>query len=90
MNFMRKSTDGWSIGLVLLDFFGGIANYLQMIMQSIDQGVLSPLQTLLSLYFFFFFTLNFELTFFTLLHIWSLGSWKNIYGNIGKLLVAVV
>lgn len=54
MNFMRKSTDGWSIGLVLLDFFGGIANYLQMIMQSIDQGVLSPLQTLLSLYFFFF------------------------------------
>ncbi|XP_012568144.2 cystinosin homolog [Cicer arietinum] len=55
MNFMRKSTDGWSIGLVLLDFFGGIANYLQMIMQSIDQG-----------------------------------SWKNIYGNIGKLLVAVV
>ncbi|KAK2366328.1 cystinosin protein [Trifolium repens] len=55
MNFMRKSTEGWSIGLVLLDFFGGVANFLQMIMQSIDQG-----------------------------------SWKNIYGNIGKLLVAVV
>ncbi|XP_058751323.1 cystinosin homolog [Vicia villosa] len=54
-NFMRKSTEGWSIGLVLLDFFGGVANFLQMIMQSIDQG-----------------------------------SSKNIYGNIGKLLVAVV
>ncbi|WJX65955.1 hypothetical protein P8452_50563 [Trifolium repens] len=55
MNFMRKSTEGWSIGLVLLDFFGGVANFLQMSMQSIDQG-----------------------------------SWKNMYGNIGKLLVAVV
>jgi hypothetical protein len=40
---MRKSTEGWSIGLVLLDFFGGVANFLQMIMQSIDQGVLSPI-----------------------------------------------
>jgi len=39
---MRKSTEGWSIGLVLLDFFGGVANFLQMITQSIDQGVLSP------------------------------------------------
>ncbi|RHN50522.1 putative lysosomal cystine transporter [Medicago truncatula] len=54
-NFMRKSTEGWSIGLVLLDFFGGVANFLQMITQSIDQG-----------------------------------SWKNIYGNIGKVLVAVI
>ncbi|CAL0323038.1 unnamed protein product [Lupinus luteus] len=38
MNFMRKSTSGWSIGNILLDFSGGIANYLQMVMQSIDQG----------------------------------------------------
>jgi cystinosin len=40
---MRKSTEGWSIGLVLLDFFGGVANFLQMSMQSIDQRVLSTI-----------------------------------------------
>ncbi|XP_004488939.1 cystinosin homolog [Cicer arietinum] len=38
MNFMRKSTDGWSIENILLDFSGGLANYAQMAMQSIDQG----------------------------------------------------
>ncbi|KAI4350579.1 hypothetical protein L6164_005026 [Bauhinia variegata] len=37
MNFMRKSTEGWSIGNILLDFSGGLANYGQMLMQSIDQ-----------------------------------------------------
>ncbi|KAF7811225.1 cystinosin-like protein [Senna tora] len=38
MNYMRKSTEGWSIGNILLDFSGGIGNYAQMLMQSIDQG----------------------------------------------------
>ncbi|XP_010248794.1 PREDICTED: cystinosin homolog isoform X4 [Nelumbo nucifera] len=38
MNFMRKSTEGWSIGNILLDLFGGLMNYAQMAMQSIDQG----------------------------------------------------
>ncbi|KAI9121426.1 hypothetical protein K1719_008459 [Acacia pycnantha] len=38
MNFMRKSTDGFSIGNILLDLSGGIANYGQMVVQSIDQG----------------------------------------------------
>ncbi|KAL5057327.1 hypothetical protein RYX36_028931 [Vicia faba] len=38
MNFKRKSTDGWSIENILLDFSGGVANYLQMAMQSIDQS----------------------------------------------------
>ncbi|KAM7268842.1 hypothetical protein ACFE04_011008 [Oxalis oulophora] len=37
MNFMRKSTDGFSIGNILLDFTGGVANYMQMATQSIDQ-----------------------------------------------------
>ena len=27
MNFMRKSTEGWSIVNILLDFSGSIANY---------------------------------------------------------------
>jgi hypothetical protein len=55
---MRKSTEGWSIGLVLLDFFGGVANFLQMSMQSIDQGVLliSPIN--LPTFFSHFVLLN--------------------------------
>ncbi|XP_017417663.1 cystinosin homolog isoform X5 [Vigna umbellata] len=39
MNFMRKSTEGWSIVNILLDFSGSVANYAQMSMQSIDQRV---------------------------------------------------
>ncbi|XP_062010260.1 cystinosin homolog [Rosa rugosa] len=37
MNFMRKSTDGFSIGNILLDFTGGLTSYAQMAVQSIDQ-----------------------------------------------------
>ncbi|KAG4912350.1 hypothetical protein JHK82_052935 [Glycine max] len=37
MNFLRKSTNGFSICNILLDFSGGIANYGQMVLQSIDQ-----------------------------------------------------
>ncbi|CAJ1947545.1 unnamed protein product [Sphenostylis stenocarpa] len=38
LNFMRKSTNGFSIGTVLLDFSGGVFNYSQMAVQAIDQG----------------------------------------------------
>ncbi|KAK8587758.1 hypothetical protein V6N13_086731 [Hibiscus sabdariffa] len=38
MNFARKSTDGFSIGNIMLDFTGGLANYAQMTVQSIDQN----------------------------------------------------
>ncbi|KAI9127896.1 hypothetical protein K1719_000889 [Acacia pycnantha] len=41
MNYMRKSTSGWSIGNILLDFSGSIGNYSQMVMQSVDQGSLT-------------------------------------------------
>uniref|UniRef100_A0A8D0L2W3 Cystinosin n=1 Tax=Sphenodon punctatus TaxID=8508 RepID=A0A8D0L2W3_SPHPU len=34
MNFLRKSTKGWSIGNVLLDFTGGALSLLQMFLQS--------------------------------------------------------
>lgn len=37
MNFRRNSTDGWSIGNILLDLSGGLANFAQMGVQSIDQ-----------------------------------------------------
>ncbi|XP_041998438.1 cystinosin homolog isoform X2 [Salvia splendens] len=38
LNYRRKSTIGFSIGNILLDFFGGITNYFQMVVQSIDQN----------------------------------------------------
>ncbi|PON44045.1 Lysosomal cystine transporter [Parasponia andersonii] len=38
MNFKRKNTDGFSIEFVLFDFSGGVANYAQMTVQSIDQN----------------------------------------------------
>ncbi|CAN6448935.1 unnamed protein product [Victoria cruziana] len=37
MNFARKSTVGWSIGNILLDLLGGVTNFAQMGVQSIDQ-----------------------------------------------------
>ena len=37
MNFRRKSTIGWSIGNILLDLTGGVLNFGQMGVQSIDQ-----------------------------------------------------
>ncbi|XP_059451755.1 cystinosin homolog [Corylus avellana] len=40
MNFKRKSTDGFSIGYFLLDIFGALTSFLQMAVQSIDQGSL--------------------------------------------------
>lgn len=38
MNFRRKSTVGFSIGNILLDLLGGVANYGQMAVLSIDQN----------------------------------------------------
>lgn len=54
MNFIRKSTDGFSIGNILLDFSGGIANYLQMVVQSVDQGLSSLLLIGLAIWFCIF------------------------------------
>ncbi|XP_028301032.1 cystinosin [Gouania willdenowi] len=34
MNYRRQSTEGWSIGNVLLDFTGGVLSILQMILQA--------------------------------------------------------
>ncbi|KAF7819478.1 cystinosin-like protein [Senna tora] len=38
MNFINKSTQGFSISYVLLDLCGGLANVAQMLTQSIDQN----------------------------------------------------
>ncbi|CAF0828938.1 unnamed protein product [Rotaria sp. Silwood1] len=36
MNYRRKSTDGWSIGNILLDFLGGILSLIQMFLLAIN------------------------------------------------------
>ncbi len=38
MNYRRKSTEGWSIGNVLLDFTGGSFSLLQMFLISYNNG----------------------------------------------------
>ena len=40
MNFRRKSTVGWSIGNILLDFTGGILSMMQMFLISYNTGML--------------------------------------------------
>lgn len=88
MNFRRKSTIGFSIGNILLDLLGGLTNYGQMAVQSIDQSkFLFPQLTRFP-----------EKT-----HSWHLNlyqcilgflifpdSWVNFYGNIGKTLLSLV
>lgn len=36
MNYRRKSTEGWSIGNILLDFTGGIFSFVQMVLLAIN------------------------------------------------------
>ncbi|XP_060193916.1 cystinosin homolog [Lycium barbarum] len=63
MNFRRKSTIGFSIGNILLDLFGGVTNYGQMAVQSIDQNswvnfygnIGKTLLSLVSIFFDFLF-----------------------------------
>lgn len=38
MNYRRKSTVGWSIGNVLLDFVGGMLSMLQMMLNAYNYG----------------------------------------------------
>lgn len=38
MNYSRQSTEGWSIGGVLMDFSGGLFSILQMFLQSYNNG----------------------------------------------------
>ena len=40
MNFRRKSTEGWSIGNVLLDFTGGSLSMVQLFLLAYNNGKL--------------------------------------------------
>ena len=39
LNWKLKSTMGWSIGNVLLDFTGGFMDIAQMVLQAINTGI---------------------------------------------------
>lgn len=41
MNFKRKTTEGFSMGYVLLDFSASVTNFAQLVLQSIDQGFIT-------------------------------------------------
>lgn len=43
MNYKRKSTVGWSIGNIFLDFTGGLLSMLQMILSMYNYSSVSPL-----------------------------------------------
>jgi len=42
MNYRRKSTVGWSIGNIILDFTGGTGSILQMLLLAYNFSELSP------------------------------------------------
>jgi len=46
MNFRRKSTVGWSIGNILLDFTGGVLSMLQMFLIAYNTGMVVTHQCL--------------------------------------------
>lgn len=84
MNFRRKSTDGFSIGNIILDLAGGLANYAQMATQSIDQRMLVIFSFVSRSFFLHMYQMH--LSFFFL----SPDTWVNFYGNIGKTLLSLV
>lgn len=88
MNFQRKSTIGFSIGNILLDLLGGVTNYGQMAVQSIDQNSWVNFygnigKTLLSLVSIFF-DLLFILQHYVLYPAWKFGTSSRNVDVIGK------
>lgn len=82
MNFQRKSTIGFSIGNILLDLLGGVTNYGQMAVQSIDQNSWVNFygnigKTLLSLVSIFF-DLLFILQHYVLYPAWKIGTSRDV------------
>ncbi|KAH0685140.1 hypothetical protein KY284_015693 [Solanum tuberosum] len=82
MNFQRKSTIGFSIGNILLDLLGGVTNYGQMAMQSIDQNSWVNFygnigKTLLSLVSIFFDIL-FILQHYVIYPAWKIGTSRDV------------
>ena len=68
-NYKRKSTDGWSIGNIFLDFTGGILSMLQMILNAYNYGT----------GFFYFSPLNNRIFILTIVFITD--DWESIFGD---------
>ncbi|KAG9446321.1 hypothetical protein H6P81_012449 [Aristolochia fimbriata] len=93
MNFGRKSTEGWSIGNILLDLLGGLTNFAQMGVQSVDQSTLVNFfgnigKTLLSLEVVFF-DLLFIFQHYTLNHLMSKRSRHSMPNGIHRRICSV-
>lgn len=67
MNFKRKSTSGWSIGNILLDFTGGTLSMLQMMLNSYNYS--KNLNA------------NFISCFYQLFCLLLLDDWQSIFGD---------
>ncbi|XP_011651580.1 cystinosin homolog isoform X1 [Cucumis sativus] len=97
LNFTRKSTVGFSIGNIVLDFSGGVATLAQMSVQSVDQGqILKASWGMRCVQFGEIFWKRGIIEF---VKIWQgnlrmfhplCRSWVNFLGNIGKPLLALV
>lgn len=66
MNYRRKSTVGWSIGNIFLDFTGGMLSMLQMMLNAYNYGN-----------FLSFFSYNFNINF----EFFFLDDWQSIFGD---------
>lgn len=53
MNYRRKSTVGWSIENILLDFTGGMLSMLQMLLNGYNYGITQLLEAPLVYQIFF-------------------------------------
>ena len=78
LHFIRKSTEGWSIHSVFLDFTGGVQSFLQMGIDAFNNGCL-----LSNLNLCFLFSC-------TLIEFPFVDDWDGTYGNPGKLGLSII
>jgi len=63
MNYRRKSTEGWSIGNILLDFTGGILSFSQMILLAINYNDFASIFSSITKLGLAFLSMGFDLIF---------------------------
>lgn len=78
LNYQRKSTEGWSICNILLDFSGGLLSFAQLVVDAVDNGNLSlvidnPVKLGLS-----FFSIGFDILF-MVQHYWLYPQGSDVY-----------
>jgi len=63
MNYRRKSTEGWSIGNILLDFIGGLLSLIQMFLLAINYNDWSSIFGSITKFGLGFISIGFDLIF---------------------------